>query len=642
MRLLKNLTNKTKNTINASRRSALTKVLVGTPLVALLSLEKTQAAPAAAPITTLPPDNEMTGQDLRRMMRASDGLKSIGRCSNIRDLRNIEPTIIGQKIDVASYHPGWSDVANGALGGGEFWYDAADTASPDDGGRVIVTKAGKRWKRITDQLLPSHFGCVPGGKVDVTENMRRYINACRGGVVDFTNGPWLISGTLDLTNLSKIVSDSTGKFMVDTENFHGDWAIQLGDPKQKAGRGRCGSVSLDGILIAHSHSRSRKLNGIYMKGSWLNIGHVRAENFNGIGIYQDSVWDSTTQRLSAELCGNISTPQIKLGSNGDTHNASHIVSIQSEQAYHYSLYIDVLRDVIDNIHAERTYILTNDDGSKLQSNVKYRNAFILLGNSIINHAVMDAATTKTAPDGTPVTSHQLSVNLNADYGAVNTLNARNGILCTNFGHLSTFDVVACDAWYFSDPVAKLSISDLRAKRVVASSDLQFTNCVISEEFELRFNAKNVTMNSVDIGLVDFTAEYQGDVSFSNCHIKTVKGLGKPKPAFSVTVFRDCRIDNLTGANGSRARFYGGFINTINLASGSSTEFYDLSCGSFGYQGSAEFITRGVRAQKVSNWAHPQHVPFPAGTTTDVLGPIQAGQPFRYINVDGKTSWRGEK
>ena len=641
MRLLKNLTDKTKNTINTSRRSALTKVLVGTPLVALLSLEKSQAAPAA-PALPAPTGNDMTGPELRRLMRASDGLKAIGRCSNIPMLRTIEPTIIGQKIDVASYHPGWSDIANGAIGGGEFWYDAADTQSVDDGGSVIVTQGGKRWKRITDQLLPSHFGCMPGDKEDVTENMRRYIKACRGGVVNFNNGPWRISSTIDLTDVAKIISDSTGRFIVDAERFRGDWAIQLGKPNQKAGRGRCGSISLEGILMARATSRSQKLNGIYMKGSWLNIGHVRAENFNGIGIYQDSVWDSTTQRLSAELCGNIVTPQIKLGSNGDTHNASHIVSIQSEQAYHYSLHIDVLRDVIDNIHAERTYILTNDDNSKLPSNLNYRNVYILLGNSIINHAVMDAATTKTAPDGQPVTSQKLSINLNVDYGAVNTLNARGGIICTNFGHLSTFDVVACDAWYFSDPAQKLSISDLRARRVVASSDIQFSNCVISEEFELRFNAKNVTMSSVDVGLINFTAQYQGDIHLSRCNINTIKALGRPKPGFAVTVFRDCRIEALQGAEGSRARFYGGYINTVNLASGSGVELYDLNCASFGYQGDAEFITQGVRAEKVNNWAHPQKMTFPAGTTTSVLGEIQPGQPFRYVNVDGKTGWRGEK
>lgn len=58
--------------------------------------------------------------------------------------------------------------------GGLFYLDPSDTSSPDDGGVVIVTTAGRRWKRlISNTVNPMMFGAVPSRTVNSTEPVRK-------------------------------------------------------------------------------------------------------------------------------------------------------------------------------------------------------------------------------------------------------------------------------------------------------------------------------------------------------------------------------------------------------------------------------------------------------------------------------------
>ncbi|WP_213991157.1 hypothetical protein [Sodalis sp. dw_96] len=576
--------------------------------------------------------------NLPLLLRQRDGLKLLGRCSNIDQLRLTEPSILGQKIDVVSYHPGWSQIDNGAIGGGEFWYDAADVKSIDNGGSVIVTEKGRRWKRITDQLLPEHFGCVPGAKNDVTVRMQNYVNESKNKTVIFSNGPWLISSTLDLSHVSKVVCSSSAIFIVDSTHFNGEWAITMGLPG-KWNKNRADGLTLDGILTIHSLNRESSLNGIYIKGSWLNIGHLRTVNFNGIGIYQDSVWDSTVQRLSAELCGNITSPQIKLGSEGDTHNATHIISIQSEQAYHYALYINVVRDVIDNIHAERTYILSTNDGSELPSGRKYKNIYIVLGNSIINHSIFDASPLKKTPDNINVVTDELSVHINADYSSINTLNSSNGILSTTFGTLSEFNVFRCREWYFSEPATKNTICNAKINRLLAASDHIFENCEISEMLDFHYNAKNINFNFVDINTINLTAKYRGDHVFNNCNINKILNLSAPQDSYFAITFCNCKINSIQCGKKSRAIFNGGYIESVNLDDSAAIEFLNLSCNQFNYNGISEFTTSNLNVQNVIKWDVPHEFSYPLGKVTSKIGNLEQGGGVSYVKIDNKNKWK---
>ncbi|CTQ16095.1 hypothetical protein BN1200_580036 [Klebsiella variicola] len=95
---------------------------------------------------------------IRRNLASSDGLKWIGRCSDLTALRGIEPTSASQRISTVAHSPGWAAIAGVPSGGGEFYYDHNDTTSPDDGGHTIVTALGARWKRVDQDVIPEHFG----------------------------------------------------------------------------------------------------------------------------------------------------------------------------------------------------------------------------------------------------------------------------------------------------------------------------------------------------------------------------------------------------------------------------------------------------------------------------------------------------
>ena len=107
----------------------------------------------------------MDGDTLRQDLSSYDGYKYIGRCPDIATLRTIEPTQSGQKIEVVSYNSGWGSTTTGPLGGGDFYYDANDKSTADNGITVFVTAGGARWKRVcSNQVIPLEWaGLVPGG-----------------------------------------------------------------------------------------------------------------------------------------------------------------------------------------------------------------------------------------------------------------------------------------------------------------------------------------------------------------------------------------------------------------------------------------------------------------------------------------------
>lgn len=116
------------------------------------------------PIGVLPESG--SASDVMIELTASDGLKWIGRCSDLTALRSIEPTSSGQNISVVAHSPGWAAMVGVPSGGGVFYYDPHDTVSPDDGGHTIVTVLGARWKRVDQDVIPEHFGFRAGSTDD--------------------------------------------------------------------------------------------------------------------------------------------------------------------------------------------------------------------------------------------------------------------------------------------------------------------------------------------------------------------------------------------------------------------------------------------------------------------------------------------
>lgn len=86
--------------------------------------------------------NYTSDDDLRADLCSQDGLKWVGKCRSISELRATSPTYDKQSIILHCA------IENGAIIDAIFFYDASDTISLDDGYRIIVTEQGARW--VTD------------------------------------------------------------------------------------------------------------------------------------------------------------------------------------------------------------------------------------------------------------------------------------------------------------------------------------------------------------------------------------------------------------------------------------------------------------------------------------------------------------
>jgi hypothetical protein len=568
-------------------------------------------------------------------MSNSEGLNLISRCKDIATLRTINPTENLQLIDVAEYTIG------GKVGGGYFVYDITDTNSIDDGGSVIVATGGARWKRRTEQLLPIHFGAVPGNSVDATEALRRYISASENRTVDFRGSYWTISGTLDLMKVSGIIADNSCIFKVNPKEFDGEWVITIGDPTLKYNQGRANRVVIIGSLIVDSTSRDVPLNGVYLKGQWFNIGHIRVNNFNGIGIKQEAVWDSTIDRMSIELCGNSTSFAYSQEGGGDTHNTTHIKSLQVEQSYNKAIKMTGARDVINNIHCERTYITTLDDGSKTTSGLTYITCYFGLGNSIINQGIIDAYAGLKAPDGTPCLTASTSIVLAMDFSTMNNISAAESVVSCGFGHQSEYNGFTVKDIYIAEPAEKITLRSPRITGTVyLGSEVIVENGVVNK-LTPRNNAYNIIVSGGSIVTLDYTQNIRGMITFNNVTISgDILDLRAPAGSgsgtsigalYSPTIFNNCNLNKVIGYFGSRAIFNGGRIATVALASQSAFEFYNVKVNTFGYSGNRAFITRGVQADTVIAWSAPTHYIWPVGTITERVGGAASGVGIIYVN-----------
>ncbi|MBS0969804.1 hypothetical protein JK232_12950 [Nissabacter archeti] len=579
----------------------------------------------------------------KQQLSYPDGLKYIGRCADIGALRNIEPTEQHQLIDVVEYFTGCK------FGGGYFIYDNADKNSADNGGSIIVTAGGCRWKRRETQLLPVHFGAVPDGKTDVTDSMRRYIAASEKRTVDFRNGLWRISATLDLTNVAAIIADGSCAFKVNPTGFSGEWAMTIGNPATGDYAGRVAKFVIQGVLTIDCDSRAAPLNGLYMKGNWFAVDHIRITNFNGCGLNQTAVWDSTFQRLSIELCGNAEKYACILSNNGDTHNTTHIVALQVEQAYDKALSITAIRNVIDNIHCERTYITTlNDGNTNLPSGLKYTTCDFNIGNSVINQTIINAYPENYAPDGSPCVSDCPSIALSLDYSEARNISAAGAVLCCLFGHQVIYSTVVARDFYIVDPSQKITIDTPRiVGTLVVGSEVVINNGIIGT-FTPRHNARNVIVSGGEINKIEFTSPIRGQITFNNVTVMEEIGDLKSPPGgningiigaeFPPTTFNNCQLERVVGAWNSRAIFNGGKIKNVTLNSQSAFEFYNVSIGTFSYSGNTAFITRGVKADNVLRWSEPRHFLYPAGTITERIGPATNCGVIYVCRSNTEVSW----
>lgn len=105
--------------------------------------------------------------------------------------------------------------AAGDQGHADYWMDASDTTSPDNGGTVIVAVDGARWKIVNFHLMNSYNWGAKGDQVtDDTARIQAYINWCSS----FSEWkPMVIAGNCLITSsliVNRLVDSTTNEWRV--------------------------------------------------------------------------------------------------------------------------------------------------------------------------------------------------------------------------------------------------------------------------------------------------------------------------------------------------------------------------------------------------------------------------------------------
>lgn len=589
------------------------------------------------------------------VLASSAGYSLIGEVNSAADLRTLIPTKASQRAELKGY------VGGTSVGGGKFYY-TEDTTTADDRGTFFRVNSAGGWRRSEQamtgiSITPFHFGGVGDGKADDTVAMKAAI-AYAGSTstpLDISNGPWRVSQTLDFTNVRTIFAGYSGRILVNPANFTAahtnPYAVVFGNPDVGASAGRCAYINVIGQFSIISDGRNAKLSGLYIKGQLLTFDAIRVASFDGAGLNMSAVWDSAFTSISCELCGNVDQYQIGIYAGGDTSNCLSIGRIQSEQAWQKCLSINCIRSFINNIHAERTYIISTDDGTTgLPSGLKYTTMNINIGNTEINQLVHDCIASND-PNGNPVAAKNCSVVLNLDYSTLKAAALSGSYVSTTYGNYSSYEVIRCSSWYCTSNQAKYNT--VKNARVDVTLNMAYNWSFIGSQIALlvpQYNANNLSFTDCEFTSLSFANNIQGDIVFDHCRFVAEMSIGQTKsPSNTVgaiqpygetlppVTFNDCVVlGTVTGAYNARAIFNRGYIATVALVSQAIFEFYDVKIGTFGYSGNSAFITRNCKAATVNNWTYPHQIYWSPGTITERMGYTAGSQAYISTAIDSIT------
>ncbi|HCL6142528.1 TPA: hypothetical protein R4040_003252 [Klebsiella oxytoca] len=504
---------------------------------------------------------------------------------------------------------------------------------------VGLSPAGKVQDAI-NYITPQMYGAISGSStVDNTVAMQAAINAASGKVLDLRGGPWRVSATLDFTNLRGIITDYTGRILVNPVGFSAlhsrKFAVTFGNPDTPFGANRCNHFTCIGYLLVESDNRDAELSGIYIKGSLMSFGSIRTTRFNGHGLRADAWWDTSVASISYELCGNTSLYALDLNPYGDTSNCLFIGRIQVEQAYHKQMNINIIRSVIGSIHSERLKILTLDDGTTgLPSGLTYQNTNINITNTTIGQMILDAA--EDAGAGT--VSVTPSVRLNLYESEVSSFYLATSVVSSTFGQNG---VIKSSSFYkYYNPSYSVTMIGCRVTRtagdglaVVGGSGFLALNCTF-DTFTPDYNSSGVTLQkcTVNANYNSTNTAVSGVVFDQTTFNGNVSGTG-PTEVSKPTEFRSCNIlGTFSGAFQHRAIIKGGYINAVSLVSRAYAEFESVKGGSFTYTGDRAFVTRGCSFTTVSLWAPPTFGAYKVGQRTQRIGAMPSGTGVEYVNT----------
>lgn len=247
-----------------------------------------------------------------------DGAKNIGRCPDIATLKTIEPTVSGQKIEVVAYYSGWAAYVDGPVGGGEFYYDAADTTSVDNGGTVIVTTGGKRWKRkVADSS--TFYAVWFGVHYSVNDNaplLKKAADAARKRILQLPSSPnprplVIKTPVIFQTNCGVKLrgcgpKDATVISVQIPETYSDYGALHFPGKNQTTNVTEPGYAGIE-ISDIQLLGNLSKCHGVYLQYQFSSLyRNVIVESFDGAGLLIDKSQDSVFDKFDVWNCGRTS------------------------------------------------------------------------------------------------------------------------------------------------------------------------------------------------------------------------------------------------------------------------------------------------------------------------------------------------
>lgn len=504
---------------------------------------------------------------------------------------------------------------------------------------IGLSPAGKVQDAI-NYITPQMYGAIPGSStIDNTVAMQAAINAASGKVLDLRGGPWRVSATLDFTNLRGIITDYTGRILVNPVGFSAlhsrKFAVTFGNPDTPFGSNRCNHLTCIGYLLVQSDSRDAELSGVYLKGALMTFGSIRATGFNGHGIRADALWDTAIASISVELCGNLTLHALDINPYGDTSNCLFIGRIQVEQAYHKQMNINAIRSVFGPIHSERLKILTLDDGTTGDpSGLTYQNTNILLSNSALTQMILDAATDVSA--GTVTTTPAVRLNLYAT--TAGGLHLGSSVVSATYGQKATIEGSSLYRYY--NPGYPVTMDSCSVTGTASDGYLMVGGH--------GFHANNCSFDTVQPGYNTTKAVFSG-CTINNNYANTNTGVSGilfdkctfggnitstgPTEVAEPTEFRNCNVvGSFVGAFQNRCIVNGGYLATVALASRAYVAMNSVRGGTFNYTGDRAFVTRDCSFTTVTAWGPPTFGAYKVGQRTQRIGAISSGSIVEYVNT----------
>jgi hypothetical protein len=565
----------------------------------------------------------------------TSGYTTYSEYASIADLEAVDVALSGI-VMVESYYGDGTGRGGGALA------VLATTPTPD-GAMTYGTVYGQVLRRIGITTIHAYMA---GAKGDDVNDDTAAINLAAASArslklpLDLRGAPvaWRIMGRINLLNQPYIIAHEQAPVHADiTGTYVNGWAIEIGDPTQldNVDAGRCHGTVIDGQLFCYTTRNATELNGIYIKGSWLSVGCVIAEFFNGTGVHISGNWDSVFESVVTSECGNATTYALIIDSNGDTSNCTHFLRVQCEASYQRGLYVDAIRTVIDNIHAERLAVIaTTGDAT-----YGYLNHKITISNGELRHALIDCLTTGTAPDGTALAATTMHVVLNGAGVSYNDVVAAATIY-HDYGTQNTLVNLQAAAYQQLETSGHITLINPQiAGTVLLETNVEIVGGTIGT-IDLAYNAGNIVMMGGALtALTASGGKINGNITFNGTSVSAVASTLSPQAGYRPVTFLDATIGTFNGAGGQVARVLGGHIATCALAANSEAVLENVECETFDGSASLRYLTRGVRVSgSVTGWSVPTGKSYPAGTVTERVGYVAgAGQKF-WQNTDGAATW----